>query len=117
VKLTRSRKQYGATQWTSPSIGLHLKLGDMQVVSAYTPAHTHPETLAYCIEVEDDTLTASLADGWRASKRQGARVLDADDTPAIRALHDEIEAGARWRIVRAERQKSGAQRVHLDPCT
>jgi hypothetical protein len=104
VKLTRGLKQYGATQWTSKSIDLHLRLGDMQVLSAYTPAHTHPETLSYRIDVTDDNLVRSLKNGFERSTDEAHLIVDPYDHHAIRSLHGEIERGAKWRLIRAERQ-------------
>ncbi|MEQ9324743.1 MAG: hypothetical protein RIF41_36595, partial [Polyangiaceae bacterium] len=104
VKLTRGLKQYGATQWTSKSIDLHLRLGDMHVLSAYTPAHTHPETLSYRIDVTDDNLTRSLRTGWKRSTETGHKIVDPYDHHTIRTLHDEIERGAQWRLIRTESQ-------------
>lgn len=113
VKLTRANKQYGATQWDSASIGLHLRLGDMQLLSAYTPAHTHPETFAYRIDVADAVLTRSLLQGYAAPKTEGERILRADDHDGIRKLHDDLERGEKWTLVRAERREGGPQRLHL----
>jgi len=114
VKLTRGTKQYGATQWSSGSIGLHLRLGPMEVLSAYTPAHTHAETFAYLIEVDDAQLTGSLMSGWQPEHIDGERVLAADDHAGIRALHHELEAGARWQLVRAERREEQSTLMHLN---
>lgn len=113
VRVTLAARQYGATQWDSGSIALHLRLGDMELLSAYTPAHTHPETFAYRIEVSEERLVSSLRPGWSPPSSAGERQLDADDSTAIRQLHDEIEAGERWQMVRAERRKERAQRLHL----
>jgi hypothetical protein len=113
VRVARARRQYGATQWQSKSIGLHARLGEMQILSAFTPAHTHPETFAYLIEVDDDELWASLRPGWQASAAQGELTFMADDSAAIRELHDEIEAGARFALVRSERRDEGPARIHL----
>ncbi len=115
VKLTRATKQYGATQWDSSSIGLHLRLGDMELLSAFTPAHTHPETFAYRIDVDDAVLTRSLLAGWRASTAVGQRILAADDPAGIRTLHEDLERGARWTLVRAERREGQSQLLHLRP--
>ncbi len=112
VKVTRAAKQYGATQWDSTSIGLHLRLGDMQLLSAFTPAHTHPETFAYRIDVDDRVLTRSLLAGWRAEAARGERTLAADDHAGIERLHHDIERGEQWTLVRAER-RDGAQLLHL----
>jgi hypothetical protein len=113
VKVTGCKRQYGATQWRSPSIGLHLRLGPMHLLSAYTPAHTHPETLAYRIDVDEDRLADSLRADWRMPTPSGERILVADDADAIRALHQEIEEGAGWQLVRAERAEDKTQRLHL----
>lgn len=115
IRLTRATKQYGATQWDSDSISLHLRMGDMHLLSAFTPAHTHAETLSYRIEVDGDRLWDCLQAGWRRPAARVDRTIEGDGSAAIRALHREIEAGARWRIVGTERA-SGAgqpQRVHL----
>lgn len=118
VKLTRATKQYGATQWDSASIGLHLRLGEMRLLSAYTPAHTHPETLSYLIDVDAARLARCLEPGWTRPALAVERTLDSSDAEGIRSLHDEIEAGAHWQLVRAEPLAAGAdggtgQRLHL----
>jgi hypothetical protein len=116
VKLTRATKQYGATQWDSTSIGLHLRLGDMQLLSAFTPAHTHPETFAYLIDVDDTILTRSLRPGFRAMTKAGERTLAADDGDGIGKLHDDLERGERWALIRCERRDGRAQLLHLCRC-
>ena len=113
VRLARATKQYGATQWDSASIGLHLRLGDMHLLSAYTPAHTHPETLAYRVDVDEDELVRSLRPGYRASSATGERVLAADDVGALRRLQDDLERGEAWTLVRAEPKGEAAPRLHL----
>lgn len=112
IRLARAQKQYGATQWGSESIGLHLRFGEMHLLSAFTPAHTHPETLSYRIDVDEERLWACLQAGWTRPVIAPDRVLDAGDSAGILALHQEIESGARWRLVRAERAAAG-QRLHL----
>ncbi len=112
LALTRARAQYGATQWASPSIGLHLRFGDLHLCSAFTPAHTHEETLSYRIDVDPERLTACLGDGFSRPRPAAARLLDASDGRGIVALQHEIESGARWRLVHAEPTPTG-QRLHL----
>ncbi|MBI4951250.1 MAG: hypothetical protein HY908_04400 [Myxococcales bacterium] len=121
IAVTRADKQYGATQWDSASIGLHLRLGEMRLLSAYTPAHTHPETLSYLITVDPARLLGCLAPGWKRPALATERSIDAGDSTAIRALHDELEAGARYELVRAEPLEDPAggaptQRLHLRRC-
>lgn len=114
IRLTRARRQYGATQWDSDSISLHLRFGEMDLKSAYTPAHTHDETLSYLIEVDEERLWGCLQSGWKRPEIQADRTLDAGDSSGILALHDAIEGGERWRLLRADRAGDGRpQRLHL----
>lgn len=113
VKLARVTKQYGATQWDSSSLNIHLSLGPMNLLCAYTPAHTHLHTFAYRIDSNDEDLTRPLRPGFRHPTDGGDRHLDAGDDPAILALHEDIEAGAKWQLHRVERRGEDAQRLWL----
>ncbi len=113
VKLARVRRQYGATQWASNSIALHMALGEMNLLNAYTPAHTHVETFTYRIDVTDDRVSAPLLPGWRRPHEGGDRYLDSDDPGAIRSLQDELEQGARLVLHRIEPKPGHAQRLWL----
>jgi hypothetical protein len=115
LELAGARSQYGATQWASPALALHLRFGDLHLLSAVTPAHTHEETLAYRLEVDEARLWSCLQAGWERPAPAIERTLDASDSASLLALHHEIEAGARWRVVGVERaERAGAgQRVHL----
>lgn len=116
VRVARIKKQYGATQWTSNSLNLHLSLGDMLLLNAFTPAHTHPETFTYRIDVDWKRLTAPIRPGWQRVKDGGDRFVTADDPASIRQLHDEIEAGGKFRLVRVEPrgEATGSQRLWLE---
>lgn len=113
VALARVVKQYGATQWASNSIALHMALGEMSLLNAYTPAHTHVETFTYRIDVSLPRVAAPLRPGWQRPAEGGDRFLDADDSAGIRALHDELEQGARLRLHRVEARPGHAQRLWL----
>jgi hypothetical protein len=84
----------------------------MHLLSAFTPAHTHQETLSYRIDVDEARILGCLQAGWHSPVVEPDRILSSSDSAGILALHDEIERGARWRIVRAERAPEG-QRLHL----
>lgn len=113
VRMTQATKQYGATQWSSKSLNIHLSLGAMELLCAYTPAHTHPETFAYRIDVDPQALAAPLEAEWQRPSSGGTRVLESTDSQAIQALHAEIEAGARWELLRVERVPRAPQRLWL----
>lgn len=42
----------GITQWGSPALKLHTFYGHMQVLTAYTPVHTYPNTITYRSQVD-----------------------------------------------------------------
>ena len=37
----------GMTQWMSPALKLHVNYGDFEILTSYTPVHSHPHTLTY----------------------------------------------------------------------
>lgn len=113
VKLTGATQQYGATQWPSKSIRLHLRLGDLQLLSAYTPAHTHPNTFAYRIHVSDENLLRSLLPGYQEAPAGDAQIVHSNDHALIRSLHDEIEAGTVLHLVHAAIDPMGGQRLAI----
>ncbi len=114
IRVARVFHQYGATQWASTSLNIHLSLGDMILLGAYTPAHTHVETFTYRIDVDEQRLVAPLGPGWTRDTSGGDRFVDADDPGAIRELHGEIEAGRRFRLVRTEPRVNAGQRLWLE---
>jgi hypothetical protein len=117
IRLAKIAKQYGATQWSSNSLNLHLSLGEMNLLNAFTPAHTHPETFTYRIDVDWGRLTAPLLPGWKRRTTGGDRFVDADDSAAIRQLHDELEAGGRFRLARVEERPEAPRRLWIDTLT
>lgn len=44
----------GMTQWDSPALKLHSHFGHMQILTAYTPIHTHAETMTYRTQVDTE---------------------------------------------------------------
>lgn len=113
VALAQVAKQYGATQWASHSVALHMTLGEMNLRSAYTPAHTHVETFTYRIDVTPERVSAALRPGWSRPTEGGDRFIDADASNAIQALQVELEQGASLRLHRVESRPGGAQRLWL----
>jgi hypothetical protein len=98
IALLRARRVFGATQWRSPALAVHTRFGALELVTAYTPAHSNPRTLTYCFPVTRPRLRAAIDPPQRATRPHRARWIDADDDDALRALHDEIRSGARWAI-------------------
>ena len=42
----------GITQWGSPALKLHTHFGHLQILTSYTPVHTHPNTITYRSKVD-----------------------------------------------------------------
>lgn len=114
LRVVRAKKQVGVTQWTSSSVGIHLSFGDLGLLSAWTPAHTFPETFSYCIDVDEGRLLGSLTQGYEPPNARVDQVINPEDAGALMELQAEIEAGAEVAIVRLE-PATGASpgRAHL----
>ncbi len=114
IAVCKATKQYGATQWSSSSLGIHMSLGTMHLLCAYTPAHTHPETFAYRIDVDLQRVCAPLMPGFRKMSEGGDRAIEAEDTQGIQALHADIENGQKYSLRWIERRGDAPQRLWLD---
>jgi hypothetical protein len=87
----------GMTQWRGHAIKLHSRYGDFEVLTAYTPSHTVPETLTYRVKIEMGDWDRFFTDekherfldqyepvGWRLDRRQDSSLV---------AMQERIEAG------------------------
>lgn len=45
----------GMTQWMSPALKLHSYYGDFELLTAYTPVHSHPHTMTYRCKLDFDS--------------------------------------------------------------
>jgi len=102
IKAYQMQECYGATQWTSRALNVHVRFGDLDLLSAYTPAHSFAETLAYHVSIDDDCLRAAMGDPESETllKHGTADIyLAADNVRGMKHLQKEIEAGQRYRIV------------------
>ncbi len=96
LRLFRVRTVYGATQWRSSELRVLTKFGELELITAYTPAHTEARTLTYRFEVTEARLRRALSgrDAY-VEPPGGSFLLDADDRDAMRALQADIEGGRR----------------------
>ena len=108
-----ARTQYGATQWRSPALHIHTRFGPLELVTAYTPAHSEPRTLTYCFDVTDNSLRAAAGDPDVILPRRAAtEFLDSDDEGAMRALQSKLEAGTHRAWI-ADRPRTFGGRVEV----
>lgn len=91
---------YGISQWRSPKLDTYVDLTPLQLLTAYTPAHSLPRTLSFRIEKKTMHLSTLLASPRvHPAARAPNRLLDVDDGAALLSLQRELEAGERVQIV------------------
>lgn len=87
----------GITQWGSPALKLHTHYGHMEVVTAYTPIHSHAGTITYRVDVNTDCWKAFFsreADyGFLEKHTPSGRMLNPGDISSMIDLHSRIQRG------------------------
>jgi hypothetical protein len=93
---------YGVSQWRNPRLGVYADLGPLELLTAYTPAHSLPRTLCFRAKIEPVGLE-SLLIGPRMHPLSPPpnTILDVDDVAALRRLQGELEEGVRYDLVGA----------------
>lgn len=91
----------GMTQWQSPSIRLHSQYGPFEVLTAYTPIHSHATTLTYRSPVIGDYwptfFTKNFGLKGEAKSKNSLSyvptdiVVDPKDTASLKAFQRRIE--------------------------
>ena len=89
------RRSYGATQWRSTKLLAQTRFGPLELLSAWTPAHSDPRTLTFRVDVDADRVERALG-GGTIPPPHGAgplRWVDCDDDDDLRDLQARIEDG------------------------
>jgi len=91
---------YGVTQWRSPKLGVHARFGPLELVTAWTPAHSDPNTLTFRFAVTAERIDRALMsdDPPLADHAEHVRWIDCDERDELRALQAQLEAGRRFLI-------------------
>jgi hypothetical protein len=90
-RLLRTRTLVGAAQWTGKALGMHLRFGPLELLTAYTPAHSYPRTLTYRHATDLETLTRVVR-GKDPPPMASTRRVRIEDS-SLRALQRRIERG------------------------
>ncbi|MCA9562596.1 MAG: hypothetical protein KC561_03860 [Myxococcales bacterium] len=110
----RARILYGATQWHSRALHIHTKFGNLDLVTAYTPAHSEHMTLTYRVEVSLNGLLNACGDPSASIERPEPEFwLDAADEAHAIQMQDQIEAGTRYQIVGPPQMSGDSVRLPL----
>ena len=100
LKVFRASAQVGATQWNSFALKVHVRLGPLALLTAWTPAHSEPWTLTYRAQINDQTLRNLARDPTGQVVFPRAELwLDSDDHAQMQQLQSKIEAGRRIWVV------------------
>jgi hypothetical protein len=97
LKCMRIAHQYGATQWNNPALNIHIKLSALELITVYTPIHTHKHTLTYLAHYTDESLHAVLADQERPYETSSL-ILSGKDYEHMQLLQTRIEKGERFTL-------------------
>ena len=100
----RCQQQVGATQWDSHALHVHIRLGPLALLTAWTPAHSEPWSLTYRASVTEPALLHLARDPrGKVTLPAPDRWVAAGDHDAMQTLQAEIEAGARYVVCGAPR--------------
>jgi hypothetical protein len=97
TQVMRIRDHFGATQWASGSLNIHLQLSDMELRSAFTPAHSFDETITYYSLYTPKKIIAALSGQKRAAAGSDFMV-DGHDRQRMIELQKLIEQGESFTI-------------------
>ncbi|MFT5430704.1 MAG: hypothetical protein ACI9OJ_001380, partial [Myxococcota bacterium] len=107
-----TQRFFGATQWSSRALWVHVKFGPLAIHTAYTPAHSEAETLTYGFDVTDDALLSAAGSHQSATERPTPDLwITAGDSDAMKALQSRIEAGEKFVLPSAPVQDDETMRV------
>lgn len=99
LKCFQSRQFYGATQWESIALKVHVKFGPLKLYTAYTPAHSEAHTLTYGFNCIDQALLTAMGHPEYDFERPQADFwVHSADEEAMIQLQDQIEHGGQFVI-------------------
>lgn len=112
LKACQVEQCYGATQWASKATNVHTRFGPLNVLTAYTPAHSFAATLTYSFPVTDVCLRAAMGDPEAHLARPEASFhLSAENTKGMLEIQEAIENGAKYQVA-GRASWVGDQAVH-----
>ncbi len=108
----RCTEQLGATQWSSNALHVHTRFGPLELLSAWTPAHSDPATLTYRLRLAAGALDTVVEGGRVRVGLAPDLAIDPEDGPSLQQLERRIEHGERFAIVGPpEHRADGSRRV------
>jgi len=85
----------GMTQWDSPALKLHSQYGHLEILTAYTPIHTHPATVTYRTWIDSRLwyrfFSKTAANEFREFYTSAKLQIDPADEESMKVLQRAIE--------------------------
>lgn len=87
----------GMTQWGSPALKLHTHYGNLEVVTAYTPVHSHAKTITYRVAVNtaawEKFFTREQDSEFQKQYAPTSLIIDPKSEQSMKDLHARIQKG------------------------
>jgi hypothetical protein len=114
LKAFRCEQQIGATQWDSDALHIHTRFGPLDLLSAWTPAHSEAATLTYRLNVTDDAIRQAYGDPEvNIPYPEADFEIEAGDEEAMQKLQHRIEAGEEFVVAGPPRRHGRHRRVPI----
>ena len=114
LRVLRAQTVYGTLQWRSDRISTFTGIGPLELVTAYTPAHSFRRSLTFRLRLKRFLVEASLIKpGTSPAAPPATHMLDVDDEPALIALQGDLESGIPYAIVGAPETRGSIVQVPL----
>ncbi len=96
----------GITQWGSPALKLHSHYGHMEIVTAFTPVHSHAKTITYRVEVDmhcwEKFFTREDDLRFLESYAPTNMLIDPKNEKTMVDLHQRLQNGERYYLSAAD---------------
>lgn len=87
----------GMTQWGGPALKLHSHYGHLEVLTAYTPVHSHAKTITYRLDVNthlwEQFFTHEADSSFQAKFEPSGFEIDPNSEESMIQLHRKIQKG------------------------
>lgn len=107
-----ARQCIGVTQWGSPKLATYAKFAPLTLLTAWSPAHDDPGTLAFRFEVSEERIARALDPDF--GRPVAPRWLDTGDETALQAAQARLEAGARIAVVGSPTERGAIRYVPIE---
>lgn len=90
---------YAAVRWRSHALRAYARFGPLELLTAWTPAHTEAGTLTCRFPVSTARIGRALDVAWPRADDAALEFVDCDDERSLRAVQERLEEGYRLEVV------------------